>query len=100
MNSIEETDPQFLNKLQQNGLDPYLMNKEQIEKQYLLWNRGQRPTSLTSKYATGRYTTNHRGSEQRGYCYLIILLLFTHKAFIGNNINVDKGVEKDNPCVP
>jgi hypothetical protein len=26
MNSIEETDPQFLNKLQQNGLDPYLMN--------------------------------------------------------------------------
>jgi hypothetical protein len=46
--SIEETDPQFLNKLQQNGLDPYLMNKEQIEKQYLLWNRGQRPTSLTT----------------------------------------------------
>jgi hypothetical protein len=28
MNSIEETDPQFLNKLQQNGLDPYLMNKD------------------------------------------------------------------------
>jgi hypothetical protein len=25
MNSIEETDPQFLNKLQQNGLDPYLI---------------------------------------------------------------------------
>jgi hypothetical protein len=50
MNSIEETDPQFLNKLQQNGLDPYLMNKEQIEKQYLLWNRGQRPTSLTTDF--------------------------------------------------
>jgi hypothetical protein len=26
------------------------MNKEQIEKQYLLWNRGQRPTSLTTDF--------------------------------------------------
>jgi hypothetical protein len=31
MNSIEETDPFFLSKLQENGLDPYLMNKEQID---------------------------------------------------------------------
>jgi hypothetical protein len=48
MNSIEETDPLFLSKLQENGLDPYLMNKKQIEKQYLLWNREQRPTSFTT----------------------------------------------------
>jgi hypothetical protein len=45
---IEETDPLLLSKLQENGQDPYLMNKSQIEKQYLLWNREQRPTSFTT----------------------------------------------------
>ena len=170
MNSIEETDPQFLNKLQQNGLDPYLMNKEQIEKQYLLWNRGQRPTSLTtdflseavdpinwiptaragaglvskiapklspikSRFAVGSadaftagYTQSelmvaNKGfmSEQEKDNQVAVSSLFT-AAMIGGisaggilgakavvkykggkkegNINVDKNVEKDNPCVP
>jgi hypothetical protein len=46
MNSIEETDPQFLNKLQQNGLDPYLMNKEQIEKQYSAFAPSMPPADM------------------------------------------------------
>lgn len=170
MNSIEETDPLFLEKLQQNGLDPYLMNKEQIKKQYLLWNREQRPTSFTTDflseavdpinwiptaragaslvskiapslspiksrfavggadafsvgYAQSELMVLNKGfmSEQEKDNQVAVSSLFT-AAMIGgistagilgakaivkykgvkkeSNINVDKGVEKDNPCVP
>jgi hypothetical protein len=48
MNSIEQTDSEFLTRLKDNGLDPYLMNKKQLNNQYYYWNSQQRPTTLAS----------------------------------------------------
>jgi hypothetical protein len=44
MDSIEATDNEFFTRLRDNGLEPYLMNKKQLNNQYYFWNSQQRPT--------------------------------------------------------
>jgi hypothetical protein len=54
----------------------YLMNKEQIEKQYLLWNRGQRPTSLTTDFLSEAVDPiNWIPTARAGAGYLILQCL-------------------------
>lgn len=48
MDSIEATDNEFFTRLRDNGLEPYLMNKKQLNNQYYFWNSQQRPTTLVS----------------------------------------------------